>query len=37
MNFDVNGIEDYWNKHIKRPLRNLLLGTKDFPDVDVGD
>lgn len=35
--FDVNGIEDYWNKHIKRPLKNLLLGTKDFPDVDVGE
>lgn len=31
--FDVNGIEDYWEKHIRRPLRNLLLGTKDFPDI----
>lgn len=32
--FDVNGIESYWDKHIKRPLKNLLLGTKDFPDVN---
>ena len=31
--FDVNGIESYWDKHIKRPLKNLLLGTKDFPNV----
>lgn len=35
--FDVNGIEDYWNKHIKRPLKNLLLGTKDFPDINLGE
>lgn len=34
--FDVNGIEDYWNKHVKRPLKNLLLGTKDFPDINLG-
>jgi hypothetical protein len=33
--FDVNGIEKYWDNHIKRPLKNLLLGTKDFPDVNI--
>ena len=33
--FDVNGIEAYWDKHIRRPLKNLLTGTKDFPDIDL--
>lgn len=32
--FDVNGIEKYWDKHIKRPLKNLLLGTKDYPNIN---
>lgn len=35
--FDVNGIEGYWDKHIKRPLKNLLLGTKDFPNINEDD
>lgn len=33
MYFDVNGIESYWDKHIRRPLKNLLLGTKDYPNI----
>lgn len=33
--FDVNGIEKYWDTHIKRPLKNLLLGTKDYPDINI--
>lgn len=35
--FDVNGIEKYWDKHIKRPLKNLLLGTKDYPNIAEED
>lgn len=44
VHLDVDKIESYFNKHFIRTIKNLLLGTKDYPNVveadntmDVGD